>query len=97
MKNLLTHTSKIFFTIILLSAIVHAQSSSIYIPRNIVKAYEKGTRSYDGKPGPKYWINHSDYKIQAEVFPKERIVKGTEQIKYYNDSPDTLRRMVLRL
>ena len=97
MKNLLTHTSKIFFAIILLTAIVHAQSSSIYIPRNIVKAYEKGTRSYDGKPGVNYWINHSDYKIQAEVFPKERIVKGTEQIKYYNDSPDSLRRITLRL
>jgi len=97
MKNLLSHTSKIFFTIILLAAIAHAQSSSIYIPRNIVKAYEKGTRSYDGKPGVNYWINHSDYKIQAEVFPKERIVKGTEQIKYYNDSPDSLSRIVFRL
>ena len=88
----------IFISVIFLfAAISLAQSSSIYIPRNIVKAYEKGTRSYDGKPGPNYWINHSDYKIQAEVFPKERIVKGTEQIKYYNDSPDTLRRIVLRL
>ena len=97
MKNLLALISKIFFAIILLVTITQAQSSSIYIPRNIVKAYEKGTRSYDGKPGANYWINHADYKIQAEVFPKDRIVKGTEQIKYYNDSPDTLRRMVLRL
>lgn len=97
MKNLLTLISKIFFAIILLTTITQAQNSSIYIPRNIVKAYEKGTRSYDGKPGVNYWINHADYKIQAEVFPKERIVKGTEQIKYYNDSPDTLRRIVLRL
>ena len=83
--------------IFLLTTISFAQNSSIYIPRNIVKAYEKGTRSYDGKPGPNYWTNHSDYKIQAELFPKERIVKGTEQIKYYNDSPDSLRRIVLRL
>ncbi len=97
MKNLLKHTSKIFFAVILLTNTTQAQNSTIYIPRNIVKAYEKGTRSYDGKPGANYWINHADYKIQAEVFPKERIVKGTEQIKYYNNSPDTLRRMFLRL
>jgi hypothetical protein len=91
-------TRKIFLSaIFLLTTISFAQNSSIYIPRNIAKAYEKGTRSYDGKPGSNYWINHSDYKIQAEVFPKERIVKGTEQIKYYNDSPDSLRRIVLRL
>ena len=65
-----------------MTTITLAQKTSVYIPRNIVKAYEKGTRSYDGKPGVNYWINHADYKIQAEVFLKERIVKGTEQIKY---------------
>jgi hypothetical protein len=81
---------------IAVTAAVYSQSK-LYVPRNIVKAYEKGTRSYDGKPGLNYWTNHADYKIQAEVFPKERIVKGTEQIKYYNESPDTLRRIVLRL
>jgi hypothetical protein len=74
-----------------------AQNANIYIPRDVVKAYDNGTRSYDGKPGPKYWINHTDYKIQAEVLPKERLVKGTEQVTFYNESPDTLKQMVFRL
>ena len=83
--------------ILILSAATLAQKSSLYIPRNIIKAYEKGTRSYDGKPGANYWVNHTDYKIQAEVFPKEHFVKGSAQIKYYNQSPDTLKQLVFRL
>ncbi len=97
MKKTTLHLIYIFAAIILLASITYGQSSSIYVPRNIVKAYEKGTRSYDGKPGTNYWINHADYKIQAEVFPKERIVKGVEQITYYNESPDTLHQLTFRL
>ena len=82
---------------LILSAATLAQKSSLYIPRNIIKAYEKGTRSYDGKPGANYWVNRTDYKIQAEVFPKEHTVKGFAQIKFYNQSPDTLKRLVFRL
>jgi len=95
--KLLVITSQILISILLFTGVSFAQKTSIYIPRNIVKAYEKGTRSYDGKPGSKYWVNHTDYKIQAEVFPKDRIVKGTEHIKYYNDSPDTITNLVMRL
>lgn len=83
--------------LIILSAAVSAQKSSLYIPKNIIKAYEKETRSYDGRPGKKYWVNHTDYKIQAEVFPLEHTVKGSAQIKYYNESPDTLRQLTFRL
>lgn len=82
---------------ILFSAATFAQKPSLYIPRNIVKAYENGTRSYEGKPGANYWVNHTDYKIQAEVFPKEHTVQGSAQITYYNQSPDTLRQITLRL
>ena len=90
---------KHFVLVILITAMAVStySQSKLYIPRNIVKAYEKGTRSYNGKPGPNYWTNHADYKIQAEVFPQERVVKATEQIKYYNESPDTLKQIVFRL
>lgn len=86
-----------FILLFLFVSVSYSQYSSVYVPRNIIKAYEKGTRSYDGRPGKNYWINHSDYKIQAEVFPKERIIKGTEQITYFNESPDTLHQLVFRL
>lgn len=75
----------------------HYSQSSLPISRNIIKAYEKGTRSYDGKPGPNYWVNSSDYKIVAEIFPETRSLKGRLWATYYNNSPDSLSSFVIRL
>ncbi|MEW6005782.1 MAG: M1 family metallopeptidase [Stygiobacter sp.] len=74
-----------------------AQKNSLYIPRNVLKAYEKETRSFDGKPGKNYWINKADYKIKAELIPAERKVIGSEFITYHNESPDSLNQIVIRL
>jgi hypothetical protein len=70
---------------------------NLFIPRNIQTAYEKGTRCLDGKPSAKYWQNSSEYKIQVEVDPFTYLIKGSEEIVYYNNSPDTLKRIILRL
>ncbi|MBS1238328.1 MAG: Aminopeptidase [Deltaproteobacteria bacterium] len=69
----------------------------LFIPRNIQSAYEKGTRSPDGKPGSEYWQNSADYKIDVEVFLSTYQIIGKERITYYNNSPDSLKRIVLRL
>ena len=69
----------------------------LFIPRNIKAVYEKGTRSLDGRPGAEYWQNSSDYKIEVEVNPSTYEIVGSEEIKYYNNSPDSLKRIVLRL
>ena len=74
-----------------------AQDNSLNIPRDIKKAYENGTRSYDGKPGPDYWQNFADYKINVKVDTSNRSVIGEETINYINNSPDTLREIVFRL
>jgi len=71
--------------------------TKIYIPRNILEAYKRGTRSFDGKPGPNYWQNSSDYKINVSVDPVTRLVSGTENIVYHNNSPDSLPYIVFRL
>ncbi len=71
--------------------------SDLKMPKEIKKAYEKQTRSYDGKPGTNYWQNFSEYKIKAEVKPVTRVLTGSEQIIYYNNSPDTLKQLVLKL
>lgn len=92
MKKVFQSFLALIFTVNLLTA-----QSSLYIPRNILDAYEKGTRSFDGNPGPKYWINHSDYKIKAEIIPETRSLKGHEWITYYNNSPDSLNSFVFRL
>jgi len=74
-----------------------AQSNDLYIPRNILQAYEKQTRSFDGTAGPEYWQNSADYNIKVEFEPASLLVKGEEEISYFNQSPDTLHELVIHL
>ncbi len=73
------------------------QSQPLHIPLNIQKTYQKQLRLPNGKPGPNYWQNRSDYRIQVEFDPYQSSIAGAEQIKYTNNSPDTLRSLVFRL
>ena len=72
-------------------------SSDLKMPKEIKKAYNNQTRSNDGKPGVNYWQNFSDYNIKAEIEPKSRLLTGSEKIIYFNNSPDTLKNIVLKL
>ena len=51
----------------------------------------------DGRPGTNYWQNHATYNISMSVMPPDRNIKGSEEINYTNNSPDTLRSLVLKL
>jgi hypothetical protein len=75
---------------------VYAQQN-YFIPINIQKAYNNQTRSYDGNPGKLYWQNTADYNITASIIPESRILSGSETIKYFNNSPDSLSQIVIRL
>jgi hypothetical protein len=77
--------------------LMQAQAQNLYTPRDIQNAYKKGTRSPDGKPGKNYWENHGRYNISITALPPDRNVKGTEQITYFNNSPDTLKRLNMKL
>lgn len=72
-------------------------ASDLKMPKELKKAYDKMTRSSDGKPGVNYWQNFSEYNIKAEIEPKTRLLTGSEQIVYFNNSPDTLKNIVLKL
>lgn len=74
----------------------HADAG-LYEPRHIQNAYEKGTRSRDGKPGPNYWQNHSVHKIKMTVAPPDKKVRGEQEIIYTNNSPDPLPALVFRM
>jgi hypothetical protein len=74
-----------------------AQLQSLMVPVEQQQAYDKGTRSPNGQPGPNYWQNHSDYRIRATLDPATRRLAGTETITYTNESPTTLTQLVLRL
>jgi hypothetical protein len=51
-----------------------------------VNAYRSGS----GKPGPLFWQNRADYKIDATLDPATRKLSGDELITYTNHSPDAL-------
>lgn len=86
----------VFLFVFLFITISFAQKES-YLSLNIKIAYDKGTRSYDGNPGIKYWQNHSHYNIKADFNPGTKLLKGSENITYYNNSPDSLSQIVVRL
>jgi len=77
--------------------LMQLKAQNLYIPRDVKRAYDKGTRSPDGHPGPNYWQNNGNYNIHITVQPPNSTVRGTEQITYYNNSPDTLKQLNMKL
>lgn len=70
---------------------------SLFMPLNIQRAYEAGTRSLDGRPGPNYFQNEASYDMQVRIEPETETLSGQARIVYKNNSPRTLRKLVLRL
>jgi hypothetical protein len=67
------------------------------MPEDIIHAYEKRTRSISGKPGPAYWQNTVDYDLEVTILPEENKLKGSGSAVYFNNSPDDLNKLVVRL
>jgi hypothetical protein len=72
-------------------------TNALYVPRAVQQAYRKGTRSPDGKPGSAYWQNRGRYSVAITALPPDRTIRGTEEITYANNSPDTLNNLMIRL
>jgi hypothetical protein len=96
---------KILFSIIIICPliiitrpiIISAQKTQLYETINYQNAVKTGTRSRDGKPGSNYWQNHADYDISVKLDIAKSKIFGEETVIYYNDSPDTLKAIVIRL
>ena len=54
-------------------------------------------RTASGAPGPAYYQQQADYKIDIELDDKKSSIKGSEVITYYNNSPDTLEYLWVQL
>jgi hypothetical protein len=54
-------------------------------------------RSASGEPGPKYWQNRADYKINTTLDTARHGVSGDEEIIYTNNSPDNMKFLWLQL
>ncbi len=54
-------------------------------------------RSASGEPGPKYWQNRADYKINSTLDTDKHAVSGNVELSYTNNSPDNLKFLWLQL
>jgi hypothetical protein len=60
-------------------------------------ALQAGTRTPSGAPGPNYWTNTAHYDLSATLDPETATLRGEATIRYRNNSPDTLRRVLVHL
>ncbi|HEX7814257.1 M1 family metallopeptidase [Dyella sp.] len=67
----------------------HFDPHETFAPFNYPQAVN-AYRSGSGKPGPLFWQNRADYKIEASLDPATRTLSGNEIITYTNHSPDAL-------
>ena len=47
-------------------------------------------RTASGAPGIDYWQQKADHKIKVEIDDENQVLTGSENITYYNNSPDVL-------
>ena len=94
MKRVIFFGTLLFF---LIQISTSTGQSRQLIPIELQNAYKKGTRSFDGNPGPNYWENHAKYRITATLNADESSLEGNETVTYFNNSPDTLKTLVIRL
>ena len=78
-------------------AVPRAIRREVPLTNSIRRAYEAGTRTTTGRPGPNYWQIQTDYAISARLDPATQTITGTETITLHNNSPEELTQIVLRL
>src|SRR5690606_7202689 len=67
------------------------------VPLSFASAVATGTRTLDGRPGPAYWQQWVNYRIDAALAPEAARVDGQQTVVYHNRSPDVLPFLVIRL
>lgn len=69
----------------------------IHPPQSFHRAVERGTRTDSGEPGASYWQQRVNYAIAASLNTKSARIRGRETVTYFNNSPDTLNRILFHL
>ena len=54
-------------------------------------------RTASGAPGPEYWQQRADYKMDIRLDDETQRIYGTETITYFNQSPNPLEYLWLQL
>ena len=61
------------------------------------RAITRGTRTRTGAPGPRYWQQWTEYRLEAELNPISKRLEGKGRLRYHNRSPDTLGEVYVHL
>ncbi len=90
------------FSIVCLLSVVSAFSQSEYNHRELFSPlfYPQTGNEYragNGEPGPKYWQNRADYKMNISLDTIKDRVSGIVEITYTNNSPQTLTEVWLQM
>lgn len=66
-------------------------------PPAYMSALEAGTRAPDGRPGPDYWQNRVDYRIDVRLEPETARLSARSTVSFHNHSPEPVEQLVVRL
>jgi hypothetical protein len=69
----------------------------VYESAAFSRAVARGTRTRDGTAGPRYWVQHARYTIDASLDVARARLTGAETVVYLNHSPDSLNRLAVYL
>ncbi|HWV75257.1 MAG TPA: M1 family metallopeptidase [Pseudosphingobacterium sp.] len=86
----------LFFIHIFIVATAIAQIQ-LPLDASFKQAVRNNTRTMEGIPGSRYWQNKADYKLKIDFEPRTRLLEGTVEIVYKNNSPDTLHEIWFKL
>jgi hypothetical protein len=67
-----------------------------YVPSMIARAILLAI-SLQQPPPAGYWQQRLDYRIEARLDEDRGTLSGTQQVRYHNNSPDTLRTVAFHL
>ena len=81
----------------LLQSLIAQESENLFQPFTWEWPTPNECRLGSGAPGPDYWQQKVDYKMDIRLLPEEQRVEGTEKITYHNRSPHTLEYLWLQL
>lgn len=83
--------------LLLVPATLPAQATPIGAIASAGVVAPSAVRLASGRPGPAYWQQRVDYRIEVVLDPTTELVRGSERITYRNNAPEALSELWLHV